>query len=145
MNTSIRIFAVSVALLATSRFQQSVNGDTKDTAAVVKSHLKAVGGTDALGKIKSAKRSGQYSAVSSLDGRFKGTVKQVGVVGKKAYQTIVTDAFVFKFRWNGTAGWVEEPTEGDHVMGTGERVFLISAVEISPLVLRPATSLPVHA
>ena len=98
----------------------------------MKAHIEALGGMDALERIKTIKRTGPCSA--EIGGHFQGTVQQAAVVGKKAYQKADLDAFQFTFKWNGTRAWIEETGTAGSEEGDGDLTYLNAAVDISPLV-----------
>ena len=127
--TIFEIATVAAFALLTATTQAQETG----TEAIIEAHIEALGGMDALEKIKTIKRSGPCSAQTASE-RFEGTVEQVAVVGKKAYQKADLDAFQFTFKWNGARAWIEETGTAGSEEGGGDLTYLNAAVDISPVV-----------
>jgi len=100
--------------------------------AIMKAHVKAIGGTEALDKIKTVKR----SATTSMDGvmgQMEGTSEEVFVVGKKSYQHTDFGVYVETSGWNGKTGWAKNSMEGLQDVTGEDLEFLESAAEVSLL------------
>lgn len=126
--------AVTTALwlLASTTHAQETSSD-----AIMKAHIQAIGGIDALGKIKTIKRSGPCSAETFPTGHFQGTFQQAAVVGEKAYQEADLGELHFTIKWNGTKSWLEETGSAgsaDKEANRGDVKYVNAAVAISPLV-----------
>ena len=100
--------------------------------ALMKAHVKAMGGTEAMDKIKSIHRKGP----ASMDGAFgqmEGTIEKIVVIGKKAYSQTEFGVFVETSGWNGKTGWTENPMEGVQPITGDDLEFLESSAELSIL------------
>jgi len=73
-------------------------------ADVIDAHIAAVGGTEALAKIKTMQRKGNI-AIEGEFGQFDGTRREAIINGKKAYTATDFGAFASQSGWNGEIGW----------------------------------------
>ncbi|MFW6125073.1 MAG: hypothetical protein ACOC46_02895 [Pirellulales bacterium] len=104
-----------------------------EPADLIDAHLAAVGGTEALANIKTLQRSGK-AAVDSDFGQFEGTVREVFVVGKKAYTSSDYGAFAEERAWNGETAWAKNIQEGLKDLEGDDVEFLKMAAGADPIV-----------
>jgi hypothetical protein len=118
-------------------WNQTRRAQETNAEEVIKAHVNAFGGLEALDKIKTIKRTGPCSAETFPDGHFQGTSHQATVVGRKAYQKADMGEFHFSIKWNGTESWLEETGSAgsaDEEANRGDVTYVNAAVSISPLV-----------
>ena len=98
--------AIAVALFTASLACPAVADDD-----LVGKHITAIGGTEALGKIKSLER----KVKTEFDVDFvtcKGTFRQAVVKDKKAYSAMDLGVFQQESGWNGEKAWAVDPQQG---------------------------------
>ena len=96
-----------IGLLSTTARAQEMSVE-----AIVKAHVEALGGLDAIDKIKTIKRSGSL-LVKGTGFEVEGTNEEVIAVGEKIYQLWhVENVFTQVTVMNGTAGWYDNSTTG---------------------------------
>ena len=98
--------------------------------AIMKAHVKALGGTEAIDKIKTVKRTGT-SSMDGILGQMKGTTEEIFVVGKKSYQHTDYEMYMETSGWNGETGWTKNSMEALKDVTGEDLEDLESAAEIS--------------
>ena len=91
----------SVVLIASALYFSSPARADDD---VIDAHIKALGGAEAVAKVKTIQRSGTAKLEGDF-GQFEGSHAAAYVVGKKAYTKLDFDLFVEQNGWNGESGW----------------------------------------
>lgn len=86
-------------------------GEPPNVEEVMKAHVAAVGGKDAIENAKSIHRSG-VATMGGVFGDMEGTFEEKSVLGKKAYTYIDMGVFNEKQGWNGEIGWKVNSMEG---------------------------------
>jgi hypothetical protein len=65
---------------------------------IIDAHIEALGGNDAIGKIKTIRRTGTVNG--------QGSIERSCIVGKKAIQSTGSNARTYVMAWNGKEAWV---------------------------------------
>ncbi len=116
----------------------AAKADADQVEAIIQAHVEALGGTEAISRIKTIRRTSSCSADTSPDGHsFQGTSQQAAVVGKKAYYEADMGELYFAVKWNGMNSWVEDTASAgtaDKEANRGDVTCVKAAVAISPLV-----------
>lgn len=94
--------AAWVATLALLAFAGSVSAQTVDE--IIDGNVKAIGGVDAIAKIKNVTRKGTIAADGAM-GAMEGVMEVVMIPWKKAYQLMDLTIFQQKSGWNGEVAW----------------------------------------
>lgn len=97
--------------------------------AIVKSHLEALGGEDAIRAIKSIHQSGTVTMDISFAGTMEGTTDVVVEVGKRIYQSSDLGAFSTTSAWDGETAW-ERGTQGLRTLQGEEKKRLAAQVHV---------------
>ena len=105
----------------------------ENAETIMKAHVKALGGLEAIDKIKTIKRSGS-AEMDGAFGQMSGTNEEIVVVGRKIYQKMDLGVFAETNAWDGTVGWKENSTEGVQDVEGEDLEFLQAGAEVSMLV-----------
>lgn len=101
-----RIFQCLV-VLATASFATATYADH-----IIDEHIKAMGGTDNIAKVKSIERSGNVSLTGPF-GAFQGSMETtLDVEGKRGHQVMDLAIFRIESAWTGDEGWQDGPPNG---------------------------------
>jgi hypothetical protein len=96
-----------LALVAATVFANTVSADH-----IVDEHIKAVGGADALAKVKTLERSGTV-ALTGPFGEFQGSIsEEYDIAGPKGHRVMDLAIFVIESAFTGDEGWQDGPPEG---------------------------------
>jgi hypothetical protein len=96
-----------LALVAATVFANTVSADH-----IVDEHIKAVGGADALAKVKTLERSGTV-ALTGPFGAFQGSIsEEYDIAGSKGHRVMDLAIFVIESAFTGDEGWQDGPPEG---------------------------------
>ena len=116
----------AIGLLSTTTQAQEMNAE-----AIMKAHIKALGGMEAMDKVRTIKVGGSMSMY--MGDELLGTFELVWVVGKKFYQKIDLGVLVSNSAWNGTVGWIDTGNRPRDLLH-GEIGMFSRAVHFNPLV-----------
>lgn len=97
---------------------------------IMDANIKAIGGMDAIGKIKSVSRKAEL-AVDGAFGQMAGTQESVVIPGKKAYQSMDLGVFMQKMAYNGEVAW-QDGMQGLMKMEGPEADQIRTAVVLNP-------------
>lgn len=90
----------------------SVTAAELDAEQIVKEHIEAIGGMDALKNLKTMTRSGS-AAVEGEFGNFQGTFTEIyDLAGSRGYQMMDLIVFQRETGWAEGKGWQQSPIEG---------------------------------
>ena len=122
---------VAIGLLNTKAHAEEANVE-----AIMKAHIDALGGMEALDKIRTIQRSGSASLGNPADRMYPGTYDEVIVIGEKFYWKIDVGILVTKSVWNGTEAWEDEQPRAGRVteVNDGFLEFLKAMTNVSALV-----------
>lgn len=110
MNTFSMRALRAIAALAVLAVAGAAAAESADE--IIEKNLKAMGGRDALAKVKSVERKGDLNVTGQF-GDMAGSTEIKFVVGKKAYQMIDMGAFYQTTAWiGGDDGWKEDGMNG---------------------------------
>lgn len=80
-------------------------------ADLIDDHISAIGGEQAIAKLKTFKRSGKVRLGGML-GNFDGTYEQASVIRSKVYTKVDLGISIEEQGWNGTVGWKRDAQQG---------------------------------
>lgn len=96
-----------LALVAATVFANTVSADN-----IVDEHIKAVGGADALAKVKTLERTGTV-ALTGPFGAFEGSIsEEYDIAGPKGHRVMDLAIFVIESAFTGDEGWQDGPPQG---------------------------------
>ena len=108
------------------------------TESVVDAHIRAIGGAEAIAKIKTIHRTGTISG-QSRGGPFSGTVEELfDLSGKRGYISEALTGQSEKYGWTEDSGWVSDTEGGVNDMSAEE-------LKNAQLIIRPVSLAAVHA
>lgn len=118
------------AVAAAANLRKITAVEAKD---IMEAHIKAVGGSDAIAKIKTIRRAGNISGEGSF-GAFSGTVEEIfDLSNDRGYTSMSLPGYVRKTGWSGNSGWVSDPQAGVSDMPAEELLQAKSNSGPSPL------------
>ncbi len=107
-----------LAFLATATIAASANAEN-----IIDEHIKAVGGADAIAKVKTVERSGNVSLTGPF-GAFQGSLtEEFDVAGSKGHRVMDLGIFRIESGWAGDTGWQDVPQQGLKDMSEDELGF----------------------
>ena len=98
---------------------------------IVDAHIKAIGGADAIAKIKTIRRTGK-TEMKGLPAQ--GTIEQACVVGKKALQVLDLGAYKQVLAWNGEDAWAMDSITGSKEATEQQLQQLRGIAAVNPIV-----------
>jgi len=108
------------------------------TESVVDAHIRAIGGAEAMAKIKTIHRTGTING-QSPGGPFSGTVEELfDLSGKRGYISEALTGHSEKYGWTEHSGWVSDTEGGVNDMSAEE-------LKNAQLIIRPVSLAAVHA
>ena len=109
------------------------------TESMVDAHIRAIGGAEAIAKIKTIHRTGTISG-QSRGGPFSGTVEELfDLSGKRGYiSEALTGQQSEKYGWTEDSGWASDTEGGVNDMSAEE-------LKNAQLIIRPISLAAVHA
>lgn len=120
-------------LAAIALFGLAVGAQAQSVDEIVAASIKAIGGSDAIAKIKSLARIGTVEMAGDF-GEFGGTMETTIIPGKKAYQSMDLEIVVQVSGWNGTVAWSDDGLAGLRELSGDEAMTIISTASIHPLI-----------
>ena len=103
MSRFAKLFALGITLAFTTALRAE---------GMVEAHLEAVGGSDAIAKIKTIHRTGTLSGTSGY-GPLSGTVEEIFDLPKQqGYTSMEMPGYSRKTGWTGNSGWVSDTQAG---------------------------------
>ena len=118
------------AVLAATAWAGSAAAQTAEE--IVAGHIKALGGKDAIAKVKSISRKADMSMGGAF-GDMAGTVESHVILGKKAYTTVDLGGFMQTSGFDGSIAW-ENGMQGLRELTGDEAMQIRGATAITPLV-----------
>ena len=108
----------------------SADNETADSAqdkpsaeSIIDAHIRAVGGAEAIARIKTIHRTGTISGQSSF-GPLSGTVEEIFDLSKnRGYTSMELTGYSRKTGWTGDSGWVSDTQAGVTEMPADEAAF----------------------
>ena len=76
---------------------------------IVKAHIAASGGEEAIARIKNFRNTGGVTVESPLFGKLEGTIEAVRVPSRGYYERVVLGPIQQSKGWDGTRGWEQGP------------------------------------
>ncbi|MBP85577.1 MAG: hypothetical protein CMJ64_02495 [Planctomycetaceae bacterium] len=102
--------------------------------SVIDTHIRAVGGAEAIARIKTIHRTGTISGQSS-HGPLSGTVEEIFDLSKnRGYTSMELTGYSRKTGWTGDSGWVSDTQAGITELPADEAAFAKYIGGLSPLV-----------
>ncbi len=103
MSRSVIVAALAITLVFATALQAE---------GIVEAHIKAVGGTAAIAKIKTIHRTGTLSGTSGF-GPLSGTVEEIiDLSNDQGYSSMNLTGYSRKTGWSGGSGWVSDTQAG---------------------------------
>ena len=104
-----------------------------EAKGIADAHVKAVGGSDAIARIRTVKRMGTMSVEASA-GAFSGTVEEIfDLSNDRGYKSAEVSGYIRKAGWSGDSGWDSDPQTGVTDMPALELAQARSSSGPSPL------------
>ena len=107
-----------------------VSADAKNEVLIA--HEKAMGGAEAIGKLKNISRSGT-AEMGGVFGEMSGTVTESIVFGKKYHQHMDLDGYYETSAWNGKTAWSKNPLDGESPVEGEDLEFFTMQATVSML------------
>ena len=107
----LRSSGLLIALAAVALMGATGNAAAQSADEIIDAHIKAIGGMDAIAKIKTISRTGEVK-VGGMMGDMAGTAKQIVIIGKKAYSEMDAGMLTQKSGYNGEVAWSEDGMQG---------------------------------
>jgi outer membrane lipoprotein-sorting protein len=123
---------VFAALLSVGMLGSSAFADEPSVEDLVKAHIEALGGEEALGNIKTISRSGVMYIEGDF-GEFEGDYFESTVVGKKYYRKVSMDEDGETTVWDGEKAWKLSSEDGMSDLEGDELDRIKASAQISPL------------